>query len=174
MKDLFVLYSEALALKELGFDEPCFACYDADVKDEELMYVFEQKGKLSTTNSKFSDLVDDCTVPLYSQAFDFFIIEHNIHSWIYPILMSTNDKEIEQNKFDYAFHIVIKGITQYANYEYSTYKAAELACLKKLIEIAKSHESHESLIKKTRGNASANVAAKVLHDTIFKKKNDEN
>ena len=62
----FIPYEQALALKELGFDEPCFG-------------YFYTKDKFFDTKIKNSQLDEEVSVssPLYQQAFQFlfFIID---------------------------------------------------------------------------------------------------
>ena len=61
MEKEFVPYKEAVALKELGFDEECFGYYDID------------KGYTNGYAFCYSDvksqLKNGCSAPLYQQAF---------------------------------------------------------------------------------------------------------
>ena len=59
MNKEFVPYEQALALKELGFDEPCFGYYD-------------EGGNL------YTEMVEVLKAPLYQQAFRFFREKHNV------------------------------------------------------------------------------------------------
>ena len=62
MNKEFVPYEPSLALKELGFDEPCFRWYDERWGDD------LQQDKFNTNKDLFmTDL--DCSAPLYQQAF---------------------------------------------------------------------------------------------------------
>jgi hypothetical protein len=67
MENEFIPYEEALALKELGFNEPCFACYD-ELKENKLslstIYSFAPKN---ATNSNFKF---NTYAPLFQQAFN--------------------------------------------------------------------------------------------------------
>lgn len=124
MEKEFVSYEMALALKELGFDEPCFT------------YYYNVSGKLRTN---ISIDIDDIWIsgsikklgitlaPTFSQAFKFFREEYKLPSWVY-----TSDNE----KFYYGIlrdtRFLIDG-----NKPYETYEEAELACLLKLIEVVK-------------------------------------
>ena len=109
MKDLFVPYEIALQLKELGFDEPCFATWNGETLDMSLQipsdYYFTK-------------------APIFAQAFEFFREKYNlfgqvnIHTYfIYDISNLEMVKEYDK-------------LTK-------TYKETELACLIKLIEITK-------------------------------------
>jgi hypothetical protein len=105
----FVPYEEALALKELEFDEPCFAVYSEHDKTR----VYEE-----------SSIVEGLKIqaPLYQQAFRWF---REKYGYYYPIHRTTNNT-----------NQVLYSIGPYAG-DYFTYEEAELACLKKLIENSK-------------------------------------
>jgi len=109
----FVPYEQALALKELGFDEPCFAYYD-------MAQEFNFPG-CTMHNRNFINLKATMT-PLYQQAFRWFREKHGLYSVI-----------------DGLEHRQYYKITQLNSYskEYDTYEEAEQACLDKLIEICK-------------------------------------
>ena len=64
MEKEFTEYTEALALKELGFDEPCFAVYI----DKTL--IIEDDWLYSTNQNTF--ISSNFTAPLYQQAFRWF------------------------------------------------------------------------------------------------------
>lgn len=118
MKD-FINYNQALELKELGFDEPCFGYYDLDGLQVNTHHWYPQNKNSSfplphtTNNPKIS-------APTFSQAFRFFRENHNLHH------------EIEYNGYEYLGYV--NGMT--ANI-FKTYEEAESACLDKLIEISK-------------------------------------
>jgi hypothetical protein len=108
----FIPYEQALALKELGFDEPCFRGW---YLDESLYYHPD------------SDIVLDN--PTFSQAFRWFREKYRLNSTIIPI------------ENEWYFLISKKGETLTLNrprqcYR-NTYEETELECLKKLIEIVK-------------------------------------
>jgi sugar/nucleoside kinase (ribokinase family) len=127
MNKEFIPYEEALALKELEFDM-------------ESIYVFNGKGQLISrdhddpaTNQFFSSigLSSHCIAPLYQQAFRWFREKGYRMSF---------QLDISQDKvaFDIWREATIR--LQFifeTDYIYHTYEEAELACLKKLIEIAK-------------------------------------
>jgi hypothetical protein len=109
----FVEYEEALELKQLGFDEPCFGVYatkDGYVRKS----AYDENGD----------------APTYSQAFRWFRekgIENEIHSDF--------DRMLGYNR---GYIPVVQFIEFYNNGDcYETYEEAELVCLKKLIEIVK-------------------------------------
>lgn len=63
----FIPYEQALALKELGFDEPCFG-------------YFYTEDKFFETKIKNSELDEECSiaVPLYQQVFRWFREKYHI------------------------------------------------------------------------------------------------
>jgi hypothetical protein len=114
----FVTYEQALALKELGFDEPCLAGYDLNKS----MYVSHVTIEDSQYYSSF-----ELKAPLKQQVFRWFREK-------YELIVS-----IRHNKFP-----EMSGKQYYYEYEYKnsyeryvTYEEAENACIDKLIEIVK-------------------------------------
>jgi hypothetical protein len=121
MKD-FIPYEQAIALKELGFNEPCFGYFSY----EEL--IIEGRYKNSEHGRSISS-------PLFQQAFRFFRENHDLRIWIesnYGVL-----------KFEYVIattnpNFINKQFNDFSGY--NTYEEAELACLIKLIEIVKTKQ----------------------------------
>jgi hypothetical protein len=104
MTQEFVPYEQALALKELGFDEPCFGYYS--------------EGELilnSHTNNHMQRF--RYSAPTFSQAFRWFREKHNL-----------KDKYGVFPHHTIMFNYIIGGGKE---------EEAELACLRKLIEIVK-------------------------------------
>lgn len=125
MNKEFVSYDQALKLKELGFDEPCFGYYN------NLGNYVEDYGKTNSNCNKLGMYGKYCTAPLYSQIFRWFREKHNLISNIDCLHYGCT---LEMNTFIYK--IVEK--TGSGTYDiYDTYEEAELACLEKLIEIVK-------------------------------------
>ena len=123
MKNEFIPYEQALELKELGFDEECFGYYDID-NGYAIGYAF------CYSNVK-SQLENGCSAPTFSQAFRWF----REKSFICHV---TND--LSDSCYDEIYvYVMTKGYGDLIDRseEYRTYEEAELACLKKLIEIAK-------------------------------------
>jgi hypothetical protein len=114
MKKEFIPYEQALQLKELGFDEPCFGLYAPPSKTVFLHHYGLLRAK------------EQVLAPLYQQAFRWFREKYGLYSWV---TMELGNKS--------TFCWVLSGehtSTQYAAY-FHTYEEAELACLIKLIEI---------------------------------------
>jgi hypothetical protein len=121
MNKEFVPYEESVALEELGFNEPCFAGYSI------LTEKIEFYSKPLLTRDSFT--VD---APTYSQAFRWFREKYNINaviSWRDDLL--NYDISLTEMKKNGYFHY---------KENFKTYEEAELACLKKLIEIVKNNE----------------------------------
>ena len=121
MNKEFVPYEQALELKELGFDEPCFANYNPkfNLYHSEKNYLFNLKGTILGNN--------ECKSPTFSQAFKFFREKYEYDGYFY-------------SNTSYRFRIVIKKTFTMENLVdiiVDTYEEAELECLKKLIEIVK-------------------------------------
>ena len=112
MKD-FVQYQEALAIKELGFDEPCFGWFASD----------------RTLVKEVTEKTDFTLAPTFSQAFRFFREKYNINtviSWR-DDLLNYDISLTEMKKHGYFYY----------KDNFTTYEEAELACLKKLIDLTK-------------------------------------
>ena len=121
----FIPYEQALALKELGFDEPCFKKYIAGClwSNPTVPEIYENIHPNSS----------DCSAPLRQQAFRWFREKHKVDSIIQPTYST---------KYQYRmFHIEGKTKVQiygeYMGKEFKTYEEEELECLIKLIEITK-------------------------------------
>jgi len=120
MEKEFIPYTEALALKELGFDEPCFGFHS---KIHGLMMV-----KTSGSSSLYKD-AGECLAPTFSQAFRWFREKYQLHSTITSISQES-----------WQWHITKPGesLGKLYDEDFYTYEEAELECLKKLIEIVES------------------------------------
>lgn len=120
----FVLYEQALALKELGFDEP-FKIFDQAI-------VFRNKGICMANEYalEYFDFYGDevISAPLKQQVFRWFREKYDLHSTITSISQES-----------WQWHITKPGESLGKLYEedFYTYEEAELECLKKLIEIVK-------------------------------------
>ncbi len=123
MNKEFLPYELALELKELGFQEECVGLYDV------------QKRLFNRGTYKFVEKETNVLAPLYQQAFRWFREKYGYNCFVtssildgkwYYFRENLNDREDDSEpeltpKFD-------------------TYEEAELACLKKLIEIVKTNK----------------------------------
>ncbi len=133
-----VLPDEAMGLKILGFDENCRGYYHGT---KPIKFSFAEKirnkntvARVKVTN-KNGCTVFTCTAPTYSQAFDWFRKEHNLHSF-FPILgVNLYSYEIKSinNKEGYCVQNIFDGIVM--DKLYPKYEEAELECLRRLIDI---------------------------------------
>jgi hypothetical protein len=132
MEAEFIPYEQALALKELGFDEPCIGFYTTKS-------TFVSDYKVTKLQIDSLGLEKCCLAPLYQQAFRWFRKKYNLDG-----SMSVD----VWNKKTTSYRITggIKGIIEADSYgglydidskDYDTYEEAELECLLKLIEIVK-------------------------------------
>jgi len=135
MEKEFIPYEQALALKELGFDEPCLSSWTYKTK-ERIPTLYGCGALLFDTDGLITNQTEDiiCSAPLCQQAFRWFREKYNEHSLIIPYCDSSGEV------ISYRFEIVIQDYnlddfeSERKNY---TYEEAELECLKKLIEIIK-------------------------------------
>ena len=113
MKNEFIPYEQALALKGLGFDELCFGWYN------------ERQILLWFTQDNFWHDMDkaECIVPLYQQAFRWFREKHGLRPFI--------EIDVDCEPTYYNAYVQCSLVYHGDNYE-----EAELACLKKLIELS--------------------------------------
>ena len=126
MNKEFIPYEQSLELKELGFDEPCLATTD------QTGFIPIEGTKHPIRGAMWYDTID---APLYQQAFRWFKDKHNMLSTIYS----------NASGFLYEWSDTIGGTHRgWSDCEgpnnggvWDTYEEAELACLKKLIEIVK-------------------------------------
>lgn len=128
-----LLFDEALALYDLGMPEPnpCFGCYDLNNKNHlAIANLYEINGGIQEV---------EIPAPTYGQAFKFFRDNYSLYSEIEV------DRTMEP-KFCYIinWHKEEDGFFEWVDVternefflEY-TQERAELACLKRLIEIVK-------------------------------------
>jgi len=127
MEKEFIPYKQALALKELGFDELCICMYNREKALR--VNVFNNPNdrfksvQLSYNNGKIP-------APLYQQCFRWFREKYELDSWVYK-------------SRDYAYFYSIFKDSRYLSpsIEFTSYEEAELECLKKLIEIVKNNRN---------------------------------
>ncbi len=136
MESLFCPYELALELKELGFNEPCFAVWSGfDEKNfsvTDTVRLFSSKFSIDGTqsNTLYINSTDNrVSAPLWQQAFRFFREKYGLH---YIIC-----KNIQMDGYGYREVILIPYMEENENTIFKTYEEAEVECLVKLIEIAK-------------------------------------
>jgi hypothetical protein len=109
----FTLHEQALELRELGFDEPCFGSYI--------------DGKLTTLLDSvlWGDVKGDVPAPTYSQVFRWFREKYGLNTHISIEWSLTEPKQY--------FYIIDTEEGVEESKDFNTYEEAELECLKKLI-----------------------------------------
>ena len=126
----FVPYEQALALKELGFNEPCFGNYNNLTGTTRFFFGKTNEGcivwnKVPGTN----DIVtsnETILAPLYQQAFRFFREKYGLFSSIQELNIG----------YQHSYYFVVNDED---SIQFLKYEEAELACLDKLIEIVKTN-----------------------------------
>ena len=119
MEKEFIAYEQALALKELEFDEPCFKyIYVGDTGNNIDHYLEVVPSKAKNYNEDSLSI----SQRTFSQAFRWFREKHGLFVTIDGLEERLYYKITQTNEY---------------SKEYNTYEEAELECLKKLIEIIK-------------------------------------
>jgi hypothetical protein len=136
MKNEFIPYEQALALKELGFNEPCFGRYIYDGRGKEWFLVQTQQTKSASVIFEGARSVDGISVaaPLYHQAFRWFREKYGLHP---HFCFFTDEKLWNVDIYAYLKEYGLK--TDPCTMKFKAYEEAEYACLNKLIEIFKSN-----------------------------------
>lgn len=137
MEKEFVPYEQALDLKELGFDEPCFSYikhlgYDSSKEKVKILS--------EVTRSQIEDMgLPLLKIPTFSQAFRWFRDKYKISGEI----SSDYYLEGKDNEWEYNIYQLGKEDDGYVGTIniFKTYEEAELECLKKLIEIVKEKQN---------------------------------
>ena len=135
----FVTYEQALALKELGFDEPCFSWYSQSKNKVTPHIPCSHNTDYNTVTRPWTtDEFECCSAPLYQQAFRWFREKHGHYSEI-----RVGCTQID-GSIGYEWWIwEPNGIEEWSpeapgeEWSYDTYEDAENTCLDKLIEIVK-------------------------------------
>lgn len=136
MEKEFVKYEQALALKELGFDEPCFGSWET-----KYVKVPTYTHSISEFYKNSNHPVGKFTAPTYSAAFRWFRQNYGLYHNIWN-LTHGEPTDLIPNGFafsidEYWITIIGKNELGYFKKYYETYEEAESACLIKLIEICK-------------------------------------
>ncbi len=126
MENEFVTYEQALALKELRFDEECFGEW-LNLKIGKYLRLNEEDSFWNITS-----LSANIKAPIKQQVFRWFREKYNI------IGIIEGGYTEGKNVFSY---IIWKGhLDDWTDAIFNTYEEAENVCIDKLIEIAKQKE----------------------------------
>ena len=129
----FISYEQALALKELGFDEPCIGWYNPQVNYKKVTtdkyWAFHLTGEWENFKP----------APLKQQAFRWFREKHNLRGFIG---FRPNTKQFDYHIYDMSLsgkeYVKQRTMEEFnKDPKVGTYEEAEQACLDKLIEIIK-------------------------------------
>ena len=151
----FILYEQALALKELGFDEPCMYAwcitpkhrveYDGKISLKTDGNPFGQFYKGKNFNKKYSPNKNkiQCSAPTWKQTFKFFRDKYNLRGSIMDFIDDETGLE-----WDYEISFIGADLDENGHYKplidystddesrkFKTYEKAELGCLIKLIQL---------------------------------------
>ena len=127
-EQLFAPYEQALALKELKFDEPCLKYYVKQNLNTDYSHSILKLKQENFING-------ECLAPTYAQAFDFIRTKYRIESWVQPYL--SPEPRRNEAKFWYGGRTPSEGTSIGI---YDTHLEAELECLKHLIQFIKEHD----------------------------------
>jgi hypothetical protein len=118
----FVSYEQALALKELGFDEECFGYYVITTL------------LITTDNVYDSKEIPVIKAPLKQQVFRWFREKYEAYATI--------TTETGEGLYH---HFIIQGNDAFPTFSkiYYTYEEAETACIDKLIELVKYQDNEK-------------------------------
>jgi hypothetical protein len=143
MEKEFVSYEQAVALKELGFNEICMGYFDVRLE--------HQIGNFDFTEIKGYHESVAALSPLKQQVFRWFREKYNLH---YRITYYDPIKAIEFQadyqgflyktsaaSFDGSLYLPHQSYWKLKDSPYSTYEEAENACIDKLIELAKQQDN---------------------------------
>jgi hypothetical protein len=148
MEKEFIPYEQALALKELGFNEPCLACVGENneviIRVGDYRSFSNKKPEDSIERDFYNNIIKDfnsyvndtASAPTFSQAFRWFREKYDL-TWEHQfddsnISLYVGEITYPDNNLDF-FKIIE---VEYNGYN-KAYEEAELECLKKLIEIVK-------------------------------------
>jgi len=122
MEKEFVPYELASRMKQLGFDEPCFAWYDG-------RYTSSINKDYCKNSEEWLNTIH-CAAPLFQQALRWFREKYKIHHRV-------DIQDLSENLYDYEILEVLDGFNDtYTGSSFKSYEEAQTACLEKIIKIA--------------------------------------
>ena len=135
MNKEFVPYKEALALKELGFDEECFAVYNGN----NIVYS-DHHNEVSLNPNDYSNIFGEIILaPLYQQAFRWFRERLNLNHYIAPTPNSLMLADITNTNKEVRYKWRVIGRDDGVS---KSYQEAEANCLNELIKIVKDDNNY--------------------------------
>jgi hypothetical protein len=139
MEKEFCTYEQALALKELGFDEPCFGDYYKFDNNDIHLDTADDRHRIITDNK--DEVIIEISAPLYQQAFRWFREKYGLMHIINPYCFTAeidylNERIVNKQYGDFIPHDHLVD-EEGEEIKHSSYEQAEQACLDKLIEITR-------------------------------------
>ena len=135
MEKEFVSYDRALRLKALGFNETCISFYSKGGKHN-----YDVQSPCTNIGS-WNDQEYYCSAPTFSQAFEWMREKYGLHQSIIKYSGSKiywcqiemiSDKKDRSGEYEVIYATSLSTFTKYRD--------AEIACLKKLLEIVEQKE----------------------------------
>lgn len=118
----------AKSLKEIGFNEECVAFWDSNGEVSDMVYYDQECTNSELENgfyySKAEGFKKDCTAPLFDQVFDWFYTK------------GICGHPYDNGNIGYLIHYS-KGDDNDSDMGFVSRKGAQIACIKKMIEIYK-------------------------------------
>ena len=133
MEKEFVSFDQAVALNELGLDEPCLAFYGGK-NDKKIYFNSYRDGTGDFEPFKKHERLSWFGAPLKQQVFRWFRDEYNLDH----ILYKTGDP---WGHIVYCLKIRNSDTGVIFTFQYLTYEEAENACIDELISIAKQQDN---------------------------------
>lgn len=137
MENEFIPYEEALALKELGFEDLTMA------------HFANGEFSMGLTSNLDKRTYESVSSPLYQQVFEWFREEFGLYHTIIPEFYTGGINFNWQLRWylpkeKWTEYVISDGTYWYGdNGEFPTQRDAELGCLQKLIELANGKESNK-------------------------------
>ena len=132
----FVPYEEAFALKELGFNEPCFGYWKSK------NWLIQEK----TRTDGYTHADQECSAPTFSQAFRWLREKYWYTALIlcdsFQIVMQLSTSRTRDSR-TWEWKPIYVTQTYHKEEGLKSYDESELACLKQLIEIAKEKNNEQ-------------------------------
>lgn len=128
----FVPNEEALALKELGFDEPCLKFY---AKGKLILALDAEEGDTNNKLNWYNPLY--ISAPTFSQAFRWFREKYGISTYVSPLEDGSGFYHMIYTNINVPYSNRICSLPE----KWQKHEEAELACLRKLIEIVKEKQN---------------------------------
>ena len=132
----FVPYEEAFALKELGFNEPCFGYWKSK------NWLIQEK----TRTDGYTHADQECSAPTFSQAFRWLREKYWYTALIlcdsFQIVMQLSTSRTRDSR-TWEWKPIYVTQTYHEEEGLKSYDESELACLKQLIEIAKEKNNEQ-------------------------------